>query len=66
MANGVNVAIAINTIIRMIAARFSVSKIPLVVCTNFFFLYECLVKLGIIKEKRLMIDIMALRQAYER
>jgi len=29
-------------------------------------LYECLVKLGTTKEKRLMIDIMALRQSYER
>jgi hypothetical protein len=50
----------------MIAARFNVSKIPLVVCIDFFFLYECLIKLGITKEKRLMIDIMALYQAYER
>ncbi|KAK6208665.1 hypothetical protein QIS74_12183 [Colletotrichum tabaci] len=29
-------------------------------------LYECLVKLGTTQEKRLMIDIMALRQSYER
>ena len=28
--------------------------------------YECLVKLGTTKEKRLMIDIMAIRQSYER
>lgn len=28
--------------------------------------HECLVKLGTTKEKRLMIDIMALRQSYER
>jgi hypothetical protein len=60
MANGVNMAIVISTIIRMIVARFNVSKVLLVVCTDFF-LYECFVKLGIIKEKRLMIDIMALR-----
>jgi hypothetical protein len=66
MANGVDIAIAISTTIYMIAAGFSVSKVPLVVCTDSFFLYECLVKLGITKEKRLMIDIMALRQAYER
>jgi hypothetical protein len=66
MANGVNMAIAISTTIRMIAARFNVSKILLVVCTNSFSLYKCLVKLGITKEKRLIIDIMALHQAYER
>ena len=29
-------------------------------------LYDCLVRLGTIYEKRLMIDIMCLRQAYER
>lgn len=29
-------------------------------------LYDCLVKLGTTVEKRLMIDIMALRQSYER
>jgi hypothetical protein len=29
-------------------------------------LYECIVKLGITQEKRLIIDIMSLRQSYER
>jgi hypothetical protein len=33
----------------------------LVLCTNFKSLYDCLVKLGITQEKRLMIDIMCLR-----
>ena len=36
------------------------------VTTDSYSLYECLVKLGTTKEKRLMIDIMALRQSYER
>ncbi|EDU51549.1 conserved hypothetical protein [Pyrenophora tritici-repentis Pt-1C-BFP] len=36
------------------------------VCTDSYSLYECLVKLGTTAEKRLMIDIMALRQSYER
>ena len=40
--------------------------LPLVVCTDSKSLYECLVKLGTIQEKRLMIDVMCLRQAYER
>jgi hypothetical protein len=40
--------------------------LPLVLCTDSKLLYECLVKLGITQEKRLMIDIMCLRQAYER
>jgi len=40
--------------------------LPLVLCTNSKSLYECLVKLGTMQEKRLIIDIICLRQAYER
>lgn len=40
--------------------------IALIICTDSFSLYECIVKLGTTKEKRLMVDIMALRQMYER
>ena len=35
-------------------------------CINSKSLYECLVKLGTTQEKRLMIDILCLRQSYER
>lgn len=41
-------------------------EIPLVLCTDSHSLYECLVKLGSTSEKRLMIDIMCIRQSYER
>lgn len=41
-------------------------EVPIIVCTDSFSLYNCLVKLGTTKEKHLMIDIMALRQSYER
>lgn len=58
--------IAIATTLRMITERLGLPAIPLVICTDSYFLYECLVKLGTTKEKRLMIDIMALRQSYER
>jgi len=34
--------------------------LPLVLYTDFKLLYECLVKLGIMQEKRLIIDIMCL------
>ncbi|RFU24242.1 hypothetical protein B7463_g12093, partial [Scytalidium lignicola] len=40
--------------------------LPLVICTDSRSLYDCLVKLGTTQEKRLMIDVMYLRQAYER
>ncbi|KAI0994902.1 hypothetical protein K3495_g13278 [Podosphaera aphanis] len=42
------------------------SKVPIIICIDSFSLYECLVKLGTTYEKRLIIDIMAIRQAYER
>ena len=41
-------------------------EIPLVLCTDSRSLYDCLVKLGTTHEKRLMIDLMHLRQSYER
>lgn len=58
---GYSIARTINDIIR----RLNYDEIPIVVCTDSLSLYECIVKLGTTKEKRLMIDIMALREMYE-
>jgi hypothetical protein len=44
----------------------SLPYVLIVVCTDSLSLYKCLVKLGTTKEKRLIIDIIALREAYER
>ncbi|KAF7571552.1 hypothetical protein PtrM4_090520 [Pyrenophora tritici-repentis] len=66
MVSGVDIAIAILTTLKMITGRLGLPPIPLIVCTDSYSLYECLVKLGTTAEKRLMIDIMALRQSYER
>ena len=66
MVGGVDMAIAINTMIRMITSQLELPPTVITVCTNSYSLYECLVKLGITKEKCLMIDIMALCQSYER
>ncbi len=66
MVGGVDMAIAINTTITMITDQLGFKSIPIIVCTDSYSLYECLVKLGTTKEKRLMIDIMAIRQSYER
>ena len=66
MVNGFDFGLSIATTIRMITARIGLPEIPLIVCTDSYSLYECLVKLGTTKEKRLMIDLMALRQLYEK
>jgi hypothetical protein len=66
MVGGVDIAIAINTTIKMITDQLGFSHPAITVCMDSYSLYECLVKLGTTKEKRLMIDIMALRQSYER
>ncbi|EED14741.1 hypothetical protein TSTA_042160 [Talaromyces stipitatus ATCC 10500] len=50
----------------MITKRLGQREMPVVICTDSYSLYECLTKLGTTKEKRLMIDLMALRQSYER
>lgn len=66
MAHGVDIVIVIGGIIDIIMQRLNRPDGPIVVCTDSRSLYDCLVKLGTTKEKRLMIDIMALREAYER
>ena len=38
----------------------------LIVCTDSKSLYDCLVKLGTTQEKRLMIDVISMREAYKR
>jgi len=63
MAHGFDTGAAIKcTIEKMI----KIENLPLNLCTDSKSLYECLVKLGTTQEKRLMIDILCLRQAYER
>lgn len=44
----------------------SYAPISLVLCTNSKSLFDYIVKLGTTQEKRLMIDVMCLRQSYER
>lgn len=65
MVSGVDMAIVLRTTLNAILEQVGMPSIPLIVCTDSYSLYECLVKLGTTKEKRLMIDIMALRQSYE-
>ena len=66
IVGGVDMAIAIGTTLKMITDRLELPVIPIIVCTDSYSLYECLVKLSTTKEKRLIINIIALRQSYER
>ena len=60
IVSGVNIAIAIRTTLKMIIDRLELPIIPIIIYTNLYSLYKCLVKLSTIKEKRLIIDIIAL------
>ena len=66
MVSGVDSAYAFNTTLNQITEQIGLPRVNTIVCTDSYSLYECLVKLGTTKEKRLMIDIMALRESYER
>jgi hypothetical protein len=63
MVNGFDIGAAIKKTIENIT---KIDNLPLLLCTDSKCLYECLVKLGTTHEKRLMVDIMCLRQSYER
>jgi hypothetical protein len=62
MAHGFDIGAAIkSTVDKILQVNLS-----LILCTDSKSLYDCLVRLGTTQEKRLMIDVMCLRQAYER
>jgi hypothetical protein len=60
IVKGVNIAIVINTTIKIITKQLEFPQTLIIVCTNLYSLYKCLVKLGITQEKHLIIDIIAL------
>jgi hypothetical protein len=45
----------------MITKQLELLAIPTIVYTDSFLLYKCLIKLGITKEKRLIINIIVIR-----
>ena len=53
-------AIVIGTTLKIITDRLELPVIPIIVYTNLYSLYEYLVKLSTIKEKRLIINIIVL------
>ena len=63
MAHGFDTGAAIKATIEKI---LQLERLPLILCTDSKSLYNCLVKLGTTQEKRLIVDLMCLRQSYER
>jgi len=63
IVGGVNMAKVVNTTINMIIKQLGskYTEILIVVYTDSYSLYKCLVKLRTTKEKRLMINIIGLR-----
>jgi hypothetical protein len=60
IVSGVNIAIIIRTTLKIIIDRLELPIIPIIVYTDLYSLYKYLVKLSTIKEKRLIINIIAL------
>ncbi|OHW89527.1 RNase H-like protein [Colletotrichum incanum] len=66
MTTGFDSGISLSTTLNRILRTLQVPRIPVIVCSDSRSLYECLVRLGTTDEKRLMIDIMSLRESYEK
>ena len=63
MINGFDIEAAMKKTIENIT---KIDNLPLLLYRDSKSLYECLIKLGTTHEKRLMVDIICLRQSYER
>ena len=63
MAHGFDIGATIKSTLEQI---LRIKTLTLLLCTDSKSLYDCLVKLGTTQEKRLMVDLMCLRQSYER
>ncbi len=56
----------VESVLKSILIKILDVIVSFILVTNSKFLYDCLIRLNIIVEKRLMIDVMTLRQFYER
>ena len=59
-------AFDIEAVIKATIEKILGTHIPFILCADSKSLYDCLVRLETINEKKFMIDIMNLRQSYER
>ena len=55
----------IRAVIKATLGKILGSAVSLILCTDSKSLYDCLVKLGTIKEKQFMVDMMSLRQSFK-
>ena len=55
----------IGSVIQTTTSSILSTKIPLVMYTDSYLLYDCITKLGSIVEKHLMINIIGLQQSYK-
>jgi len=62
MAYGFN----IGAVIKLTVNKILNINLPLIICTDLKSLYNCLVRLSTTQEKRLIINVIYLRQAYKR
>jgi hypothetical protein len=65
IVNKVNIVIIIKTTLKIIIDQLKLFIISITVYTDLYSLYKYLVKLNIIKEKRLIINIIVLQQFYK-
>ena len=56
----------IGAVVKATLGKILEYDVPLILCTDSKSLYDCLVPLATTQEKGLMIDVMSLRQSYER
>ncbi len=56
----------VDSILKATLTKMLDVSILLILITDFKSLYDCLIRLDITVKKRLMIDVMTLRQSYER
>ncbi|KAK6582605.1 hypothetical protein PZA11_005013 [Diplocarpon coronariae] len=58
---GINMLVSIAITIDIVIAKLSLPRLPTIIYTDSLSLYKCIIKLGTIKEKQLIIDIIAIR-----
>ena len=66
MVAGVDITFVIAATLKIITKQLGLPKIPIVVLIDSYSLYKYIVKFRTTKEKRLISNIIALRQMYER